>query len=97
MVPTLSTSSQRFTSYFGFMSGNAAGQPTNGIYFIYSDNINTGDWSLRSVAASTASTLDTNVAVTAGSWVRLRFDYISSSLIECYVNDASVGTIVSNN
>ena len=96
MIPTLSTATQRFTSYFGFMNGNSAGQPTSGIYFIYSDNVNAGDWSLRSVNASTASTLDTNVACTAGSWIRLRFDYISSSLIECYVNDASVGNIVSN-
>jgi hypothetical protein len=96
MIPTLSTSAQRFTSYFGFMDGNSAGQPTSGIYFIYSDNINAGDWSLRSVAASTASTLDTNVACVAGSWIRLRFDYISSSLINCYINDASVGTLVSN-
>lgn len=96
LIPTLSTATQRFTSYFGFMNGNSAGQPTSGIYFIYSDNINSGDWSLRSVSASTASTLDTNIACTAGSWIRLRFDYISSSLIECYVNDASVGDIVSN-
>ena len=97
MIPTLSTATQRFTAYFGgFLDGTSAGQPTNGLYFIYSDNINAGDWSLRSVSASTASTLDTNVVCTAGSWIRLRFDYISSSLVECYVNDALVGTIVSN-
>lgn len=95
-IPTLSTATQRFTHYLGFMNGTAAGQPTNGIYFIYSDNVNAGDWTLRTVLASTASTLDTNIPVVANTWYRVRFEYISSTLINCYIDDAMVGTIVSN-
>ena len=96
MIPVLSTSAQRFTYYFGFMDGTAAGQPTNGIYFMHSDNVNAGNWTLRTVKASAASTLNTNVLPTVSTWYRLRFEFISSTLVNCYVNDALVGTIVSN-
>ena len=96
MLPILSVAAQRFTSYFGFMNGTAAGQPTEGIYFMHTDTINGGNWTLRAVHASTASTLDTTILPVASTWYRLRFEYVSLTLVNCYVNDTLVGSIVSN-
>ena len=96
MIPILSVSGQRFTYSFGFMNGTAAGQPTSGLYFSHTDTVNSGNWTLNAVKTSSLSTLDTTVLPVAGTWYRLRFEYISSSLVNCYVNDALVGTIISN-
>jgi len=96
MLPILSVAAQRFTFYVGFMDGIAAGQPTNGIYFMHVDNVNSGNWTLRSVSASTVSTCDSTILPVVSTWYRLRMEYISTSLVNCYVNDALLGTIVSN-
>lgn len=96
MLPVLSTATQRFTFYFGLMNGTAAGQPTEGIYFMHVDNVNSGNWTLRTVSASTASTLNTTILPTINTWYRLRFEFISNVLVNCYVDDALVGSILSN-
>ena len=95
MLPVLSTATQRFTFYAGFVNSTAAGQPTNGLYFMHVDNVNSGNWTLRSVASSTASTCDSTILPVINTWYRLRMEYISSSLVNCYINDALMGTIVS--
>lgn len=96
MFPVLPTSAQRFTYYVGFMDTQNAGQPTNGIYFVNSDNINSGHWSLRTVSSSSVSTLDTLITPNVNQWYKLKFEFISSSLVNCYVDTVLVGTIVSN-
>jgi hypothetical protein len=95
-IPVLSTATQRFTFYAGFMDGTAAGQPTNGIYFMHTDTVNGGNWTLRSVSATSASTCDSTILPVINTWYRIRFEYVSTSLVNCYINDALLGTIISN-
>jgi hypothetical protein len=90
-VPVLSTSTQRFSYYLGWMDGNATGQPANGIYFMYSDNIQGGNWVLRTVQGSSASTVDTLIPVVAATWFRLRFEWTDSTSVAIFVNDVLIG------
>lgn len=92
-IPTLSTATQRFTQYWGWMTGTtAAGQPTDGVYFIYSDNINGGKFALRTVASSVVSTFDVGIIPTINTWYKLKFSVIDGgSQVSVYLNDALIG------
>lgn len=66
-IPTLSTGTQRFTITMGFKNtGVTTGTLTNGAWFQYVDNVNSGAWqvicrqSSTSTTNNTASTVDTN-------------------------------------
>lgn len=89
-IPVLSTALQRFAYYLGWMDGNSSGQPTNGIYFLYSDNVLDGDWALRTVAGGVASTVDTNIPVAANTWYRVRFEWTAASSVAIYINDVLI-------
>jgi hypothetical protein len=68
-MSALSDSSQRFTIRCGLSSSNTT-EPGNGVYFEYSDNINSGNWVGKT--ASSSSRTSANSAVAASTdWVRL--------------------------
>lgn len=81
-IPTLSTAGTRFTTYIGFSgftdSPSLLTAPANGIYFIYSDNINSGSWVGRTTNTSVTSSANSANAVVAGTWVRLRIELNSA-------------------
>ena len=64
-VQILSDAAQRFIAAFGFINVSAAGNSTNGAYFRYTDNVNSGAWVCVTVsggtetATNTTSTADT--------------------------------------
>lgn len=64
-IPTLSTAGERFTIRLGLGTSPNASQ-THGLWFEYSDNVNTGQWQIKSssssvvTTANTVSTADTN-------------------------------------
>lgn len=70
-VPTLSTATERFIVRAGFLEQAASSDGTDGCFFKYSDNINSGEWQGICLSNTTSTTCDTNVAVTAGGWQRL--------------------------
>lgn len=63
-VNTLSTTSPRYILRFGLGdSSNSSADWTNGCYFEYSDNINSGKWNVKTANASTRTTGNTNSTV----------------------------------
>lgn len=62
-IPTLSTSGQRFTIYLGYLSNNGSGTiGTDGIWFEYTDNVNSGNWQIKTRSSSTTTTANTTTA-----------------------------------
>ena len=65
-IEQLSSGTQTFTSYTGFIDNNAAGDQNNGAYFKYTDGVNSGKWQCVTAnggvrtAADSGITADTN-------------------------------------
>lgn len=64
-INTLSSAGTRYTLRCGFGDTQGADE-VNGCYFEYSDNINSGNWVIKTAAASSRTTTNTAVAVTTG-------------------------------
>lgn len=71
-IPTLSVLAQRYTLYLGIHNGTASAAPTDGVYFTYSDTINSGNWVGNTSKASSSSTANSAVAVSAATWIKLK-------------------------
>ena len=54
-LTTLSSATQRYTAYFGFIDNSGAGDMTDGVYFRYIDNVNSGNWQLVARSNTTES------------------------------------------
>lgn len=61
---TLSNGTNRYIVYvgLGFANGSPITEPTNGIYFTYSDNVNSGNWVAKTASAGTRTTVNSSVA-----------------------------------
>jgi len=71
-ISTLSTSGQRYSFRAGFTDTNADSDGTDGCFFKYSDNVNSGKWQGVCISnGGTAQTCDTTITATAAAWVRL--------------------------
>ena len=70
-IEDLSTSSQRFTLYIGFGTSFTT-EPTDGAYFVYSDNINSGNWQAKTASSSSRTTANSSTAVVADAWIKLK-------------------------
>lgn len=97
MIPTLSTSTQRFKLFAGlFDATNAAGAATDGIYVTYTDNENSGAWVLNIANNGSVATFngDAGSAPAAGTWYEI-FIVIASdgsggtTYVYWYINNSS--------
>lgn len=81
----LSDATNRYIIYAGFMDSVTA-NPADGIYAIYSDNINTGQWVMR--ATDTASDIDVNttVAVATNTWYRIKICVYPDKTARMFIN-----------
>lgn len=72
-LATLSNGTNRYTLYVGLTdwAGTAASAPTNGTYFTYSDNVNSGNWVGNTTSASSTSTANSSVAAINSAFVNL--------------------------
>jgi len=96
-VPTLSSAGQRYITRVGMMDSSAAGDPANGVYFKYSDNVNSGQWQGITRNASTSTTVSSSVAVTAAVWHKLRFQVNAAGTnVDFYIDDALIGSATTN-
>lgn len=90
----LSTSLETFTVLVGFgtLGLSAAGLPTNGVFFRYTDSLNGGEWEFLSrVDGATADAVDTNVLATASYQIfSIEFDSTSA---RGYIDGTLVATI----
>ena len=78
MVPTLSTSGERYQLLSGLTSTNNSVNISNGVMFLYDEGgVTTGsaasaNWQVYTAASSSRTFTTTSVAVTAGQWYRLQ-------------------------
>ena len=94
-IATLSAASPRYIFRFGFGDTDNADQ-ANGVYFEYSDNINSGDWVIKTAAASSRTTTNTATAVTTGyKNFQISINAAGTSA-EFFIDGVSQGTIATN-
>lgn len=70
-VITLSTGTQRATFQIGFYDTLNANS-TDGAYFRYVDNVNSGKWQAVTVNNTTETSTDTGITAAAGTWVNFK-------------------------
>lgn len=97
-LPILSDGTERFSVDIGAGDNyNTAGLGADRVAFRYRDDQNAGEWQAICRAASTETTIDTNIAVAATTWYRLGFSCIGScTSIEFFINGTSVGSCSTN-
>lgn len=61
-IATLSTGTNRYTLTLGMGSTPTASDQVDGVYFQYSDNINSGNWNIVTASASSRTTSNSNLA-----------------------------------
>lgn len=70
-VATLSSTSPRYTLYVGLGDTFSGGDMANGVYFKYSDNLNSGNWVGNTAAGGSRNTANSAVAVINSAFVNL--------------------------
>jgi hypothetical protein len=92
---TLSDGTNRYTCRFGITNPYTTNaEPTSGLYFKYSDNVNGGNWYL--VASSGGFTVaDSGVPVVANTTYKLAI-VTGTFGAKYYINDVLVGTLTTN-
>lgn len=99
-IPTASNGTDRFEAYFGLdLAGvtATAAERSDGVFAVYSDNQNSGQWLAKSCKASTCTTLNSAVTMTAGNWYHLKFvGNAGGTSYEFFVNGTDVGALATN-
>jgi len=94
-LSALSTAGQRYIVQLGLGDGTSS-SVANGVYFEYSDNVNSGNWEAITVSASTPTTVSGAIAATT-AFQTLRINVnAAASTITFYVNGTSIGTSSTN-
>lgn len=88
-IANLSNGTNRYTLRLGVGDTVNADQ-VNGVYFEYSDNINSGNWVLKTSAASSRTTTNTAVAVATG-WHNFTIT-VSGGTATYFLDGVSLGT-----
>ncbi|MEN8236147.1 MAG: hypothetical protein ABFQ95_01140 [Pseudomonadota bacterium] len=85
-IETLSTSSVRYFLDIGLFGVGFDAEPTDGVYFYYSDNVNSGQWVGKSRNASTETTANSTVAANT-NWTKLRVSINAAGTSASYFID----------
>lgn len=92
----LSDGTNTYTVTYGLMSGNTTGTPSYGIYFQYTNGVNSGKWVCNTAMSSVVTAINTNSTVTT-AFTRLGFILNSAGTsVEFFINGVSQGTTVTN-
>lgn len=91
-VAILSTASPRYNFQCGLGDPTAAvTEPANGVYFNYSDNLNSGNWVGKTSAASSRSSANSSVAVINSAFVNLGIVInAAATSVAFYVNGTQI-------
>lgn len=95
-VEELSTPTERFTVYCGFIDNTGSGDHSDGVYFRYRDDLNSGQWQCVCREGTIETVVDTSVIVnTVYNIFRI---VVNSNATQAmfYINDVLVATINSN-
>lgn len=97
LIPTLGTATDDFRFQFGFKDNNN-GDSTDGAFFEYDRTLNGGQkWSINTVSNGTRTKQIIPTDVVAGQWYDISVEVDAAvPSAEFVVNDAVVGTIVTN-
>ena len=95
LLPTTSTSTQRFTIYVGFGDNSGAGDQVDGAYFQYTD-ATSNNWQIKTSSNSTRTTTTTSTGVVGNTWTKLKVVVADVQMAYFYVNDVLVGSINNN-
>ncbi len=94
-VGILSTVTDRFTARIGFLD-SLSGEPTDGCYFRYCDNVNGGEWEAVTRSNGTETATDTNVAVTT-NWTFFEIEVnAAATQVTFYINGTQVAQNTTN-
>jgi len=93
-IITLSTSSL-YTLNIGLVDTKSAAQ-ANGVYFSYTDSVNSGHWTMTTASASTRTSVDSGVAAATG-WVNLGVKVVNNTSCTYFINGAQVGSSITTN
>lgn len=95
-LPTLSTSTERYIVKAGFSDAFSL-SGTDGAFFEYSDNVNSGKFLCYTVSNGSQTTADSGVTVSANSWYRLGVE-VSRNASEAtfFINGSRVASIATN-
>lgn len=97
-TPALSDGTNRYRVHNGLVTSGTAptGDPVDGIFFRYSDNVNSGNWQCVCRKDSTETVINTSTAATTAYTV-LRFTVnAAATSVTFYINGTSVGTTTTN-
>jgi hypothetical protein len=93
---TLSDGTNRYTFQCGLgdcMAGTTTN--SNGVFFSYSDNVNSGNWTINTVSATSPTVTNTSVAATTG-WHNLQI-VINAAASSCtFTIDGAAQTAITN-
>lgn len=95
-IQNLSDGTETYTIYVGLGNTTNGTEFTNGVYWLYSSGVNSGNWVGKTATSSSRTSLNTSVAAVA-SWQRLKFVVnAAASSVEYFINEASQTTITTN-
>lgn len=94
-LDTLSDVTNTYTIRIG-LGDNSNADNVAGVYFEYTDGVNSGNWQIKTAANSVRTTTNTSTAVDT-NWTTLRINVnADATLCTFYINGSSVGTINTN-
>lgn len=92
-LPTLSNGTNRYVAYIGLMNFTggtpAAGAPTKGCWFQYSDNVNSGNWTINSAGAATTTANTSTAADTSWHNFKIIINAANTS-VSFYIDNVQV-------
>jgi hypothetical protein len=94
-IINLSNSTNRYTLRLG-IGDTLAADEVNGCYLQYSDNLNSGNWVIKTAASSTRTATNSSTAVTTGFHNCQVTINAAASSISYAVDGTSLGTITTN-
>jgi hypothetical protein len=98
-LSNLSDGTDTFVALFG--NGADFGSTTDfthGLYFRYTHTASSGNWEFKSANNSVRTTVDTGIAVVAGSWIKLGYIVnAAGTSAQAYINGVAVGTPITTN
>lgn len=75
----------------GLMTGSLSAEPTDGVYFFYASGTNSGNWVGKTANASSRSSANSNVAIVANAWVKLKIVINSNATsVSFFVNNVEI-------
>lgn len=94
---TLSAPGARYFAQIGLGSNQNTVEYTDGCYFQYEDDVNSGNWVLKTASASVRTSQNTTTAVTT-SWTNLGVVVnAAASSVSYFINGVQVGTPITTN